>query len=1525
MKKINNEEKSIKRYLKNQISLNLETIVKFLITGVIGISLTACGGGGGGGSSSDSKPPVVGPEDPKPEPPVEPPIVEEVEVNKNNEGHIITGKDTNVSGVIKGDATSKNIVGITAKNSNVESKAAINLSGDGSVGMHGTTDLLTANTRANYSIKNSGTIEISGKNSVGISVENGVVGINNGTIIGTGEGVYQQNQDGTTIENSSGSTGILAKNGSKGINNKDIILEGAYTSGMIAKDKSIVENNGNISVKSKLVEESELSEGEYYKGIVYSTEKGLVADNGSNAVNNGLITGQGNVRGIEVTNGSKGENNGEIQLESLRKDGKTIIESGEGYVILQDQNLSKVRGLRGRDKNSIVINNKNIKLSGYAVGIEVDKEAKGINNGNVQLVSQEVASRGYSKGGTPNGEYDWVYKEIGVTYSELIGMLAKNGDIENSKTGTISLDGTGVGMKATSNSKGINNGNIIVQSKAEVWSDTADINDPDPTTGEWLFWAPMAGMEADGSEITNNNKIQVINDGQGMKALNNSVATNNGDIVITSKTSNETGEPIGWDYHVIGIELADSIGTNNGNIVITGSAEHKGVALNKGANFINKGKIEVESENNSARGISEDTYRSEVLGKEIINDGLIRVYAIKIEGADTNDSLGNAIGVTTSRDFINNGEIYAETKGGVVVGVDSRVNKRSVMNSANGKIVIVGDNAIGIKANNETYDSSNEPLGKVSVTNDGLIAVNGKTGDIEYRSGIVTGIQAFNYNEESKGLITNNGKIEVESLDDARGIDSYGNNVINNGIISVYGGKNDLNGESVYGLKLGLGKGVNNKNGVISAEALKGDSRSVDIWNSEFTNEGLVSLLGRGAGIYATNKSLVINNNIIQLTNNTGNIGNTYGMYLRDSEAINNGSIILSGQSNQGDFDGIDIENGKFTNGLNGKIEVDSGNDPSSGIYAYKSEILNNGIIRVHSNTSAVWGINNTYGNTINNGTIEVNGKGAVGILATNGNAINNGIISIDGDGSYGMVVSNGVATNATSGIINVSATAAGAMLASGINSKIINDGVINIDKNNQNLNNSTGEEVALQAKDGGVIINNGTINSNGNLTLGSSNGGVYMIGTSEDGSYGKITAKNVSIDGDVVVSAGITKNGFKNEYTMQNVVDAEDITLGDNFNFTSNSLLYDAEAVTDRWGNLDATLNRNDKTLSDFTTGYITSTADIFGKYQNEETFKTLSSDAKEVVKAIDTSSAEAIDRSLNDLTPTIYSNLGRQILETSETFKEQDMVAINSLGENSYNFTFIGEYQDIDSRDNIEGYKSKLSGFVGAMSFGDGTFGTIGYGYNDIDYKDNGKGHIQTIHLGLNRFMKYQGVDFRLGLGGEYNFHENKRDMDLVSRRAESDFDSYGVIASGEVSKVFGEKAFVKPYLGFDLAHMKYDSFTESNANSLNATVESENYTSVLPKIGLLAGDRFGGLNLFAGVEYSYELGNMDKEQEFSFEGFSGKGKLPKDDLECGTTGVKLGANYEVNNFTLGASVGKNFGRRDNAFVNASIGYRF
>ncbi|MGL5312679.1 MAG: autotransporter outer membrane beta-barrel domain-containing protein, partial [Peptostreptococcaceae bacterium] len=604
-------------------------------------------------------------------------------------------------------------------------------------------------------------------------------------------------------------------------------------------------------------------------------------------------------------------------------------------------------------------------------------------------------------------------------------------------------------------------------------------------------------------------------------------------------------------------------------------------------------------------------------------------------------------------------------------------------------------------------------------------------------------------------------------------------------------------------------------------------------------NSGSIKVDGNYAKGIELNNADLINKGHISVSgeNALGIVSIVEGYSSEIPEITNDGLIIVNGNS------GYDLETSEIVTGIRGFN------------YGYnKGIITNNGKIEVESSNDDARGID-SYGNdVINNGIISVKGNGVVGGFDTNGirvqgqygtvTATNNGIINVDGKGAWGMYAGmGGVAINSETGTINVSATAEGAMIASG--GTAINHGTINIEAGNLNTDikftDEFGNEIvksAMFATNGGTIENYGTINTDGNLTLGSSTGGNYVIGTSEDGSYGKISAKNVDINGEVTVSANITKNGFKDEYTMQNVVDAEDITLGDEFKLVSNSLLYDAEGVIDRWGNLDATLSRNDKVLSDFTTGYINDSAEIFGKYQNEESFKTLSSEAKEVIKAIDTSSLESIEKSLNSLTPTIYSNLGRQMLETTETFKAQDLVSINSLGENSYNFTFIGEYRDVDSRKGIEGYESKLTGFVGAMNFGDGTFGTIGYGHNKLDYTGNGDGKIETIHLGLNRFMSYSGLDLRVGLGGEYNFHENKRDVEILSRKAESDFDSYGVNASVEISKKLGEKTYLKPFLGLDLSHMKYDSFSEKGAKSANVKVESESYTSVTPKAGAIVG---------------------------------------------------------------------------------------
>ena len=1563
MKNICNEEKNLKRYLKNYISLNVETIVKFLITGMIGFSLTACGGGGGG-SSSDSKPPVVGPEDPKPEPPVTPPVAEEVEVNKNNETHEVKNSSSVITGTISG--TKNNFTALKAVNSTVENKAIISVTGDSAVGIHGTTDTALFSTRANHVVTNSGVISMSGHEAIGMLVENGVTGINKGDInldsLESEEYITTEEIDDEiyvikhTRKKMNFLIGMAAQNQGTILNEKNIKLTGTGI-GMLALDKSKAINNGTISLESKeqicdVIESSlESNFTDNWQEIHFTEVVGIAGTKKSEITNgkSGVISLNGEGVGMVVIENSLANNEGQILGVSKLE---TILEEGEE---IPDLESSEIIGMAALEK-STAINNGVISLEGAsAYGMIGEDGSTIINNGTIDIKLINGVAGKYevydiepegmaleNSSGENNGLITINGVQSSSTYAHSKGVTVSGGSFVNGKSGKIEIDVKGKSHITGIYADGEEFPNIDVTNNGSI--KVAGANN-----GEYSIY--LTGIDIrEGNSVINNNEITVIKDETGFENENEItgiyaqgkrkdyvyydkvMVENNGLINVMGSDSDMT-----FGIEAVGAEIKNN---KNGLISVTANSGADGISAGD-SNITNDGTIIVISEN--ARGISahQNNWENNLDGK-IINNG-----KIEIEG-------NNSIGMTTYSTAINNGTIN-------IVGENSKGINGTATN--NGIINIDGKGSYGMyTGNNLTITNSATGIINVGISsvggmyvgenstgiNDGTLNINQH--DIDGDNTI------FSNNGAINGMATNGGKITNQKNIIGKSLVTKNYGYLDWSFVNGMYGKNygKVNNDGKIYL-IGEGAGINviestmaTNNGRIYIETLSEPhsensfDKSYGIrgeMNSTLINEksGEIYIADSGWGMYNEEGVVTENKGLISLERTKEYADKLLGGFLvgiegYNSEIINSGRVEISGDK----FVISNAENGAKSSGQ--IIGISGSNIINNGDIIINSNIINNS--QIPDQNGAI-GINSYKGSVENNDLVEVTGNLAIGIKSDNGKATNLGIINIDGEGSYGMYAENGAIiingveledkeAQKNTGVINVGAFAASGMYA-GYNSKAINYGTINIESGNSNagspVTDNLGNSISSAAMNtnGGTIENHGTINTDTNLTINSINGGAYVIGTSEDGSYGKISAKNVSIDGDVVVSAGITKNGFKNEYTMQNIVDAEDIKLGDNFNFTSNSLLYDAEAVTDRWGNLDATLSRNDKTLSDFTKGYITSTANIFGKYQNEEAIKTLSADAKEVIKAIDTTSVESIDETLNGLTPTIYANLGRQILETSETFKEQDMVAINSLGENSYNFTFIGEYQDVDSRDNIEGYKSKMTGFVGAMNFGDGTFGTIGYGYNDVDYKDNGKGHIQTIHLGLNRFGKYEGVDYNFGLGGEYNFHESKRDIDLLGRKAESDFDSYGVRASGEVSKVFGKEAYVKPYLGLDLAHMKYDSFTESKANTLNANIESENYTSVLPKVGLLVGDRFGGLNIFAGVEYSYELGNMDKEQNFSYEGFEGTAKLPKDDLECGTTGVKAGASYGVNNFTLGASIGKNFGRRHNSFGSVSLGYSF
>ncbi|MFZ1563473.1 MAG: autotransporter outer membrane beta-barrel domain-containing protein, partial [Leptotrichiaceae bacterium] len=194
-------------------------------------------------------------------------------------------------------------------------------------------------------------------------------------------------------------------------------------------------------------------------------------------------------------------------------------------------------------------------------------------------------------------------------------------------------------------------------------------------------------------------------------------------------------------------------------------------------------------------------------------------------------------------------------------------------------------------------------------------------------------------------------------------------------------------------------------------------------------------------------------------------------------------------------------------------------------VFIYSSDT--GGTITNNANlSSASNGVYGLYGSgtIVNNNTIDFStGIGNVGIYVTNGLATNNSTISVGSSNtstnSYGigMVSDSGsVARNSTAGTINVNGAKSIGMYATGAGSKVINDGVINlntsqttgmfIENGAEGINNGlitttgtgTTQVTGVALKTGGILTNNGTININTDNGSGilNSNGVVANYGT---------------------------------------------------------------------------------------------------------------------------------------------------------------------------------------------------------------------------------------------------------------------------------------------------------------------------------------------------------------------------------------------------------------------------------------------
>lgn len=645
--------------------------------------------------------------------------------------------------------------------------------------------------------------------------------------------------------------------------------------------------------------------------------------------------------------------------------------------------------------------------------------------------------------------------------------------------------------------------------------------------------------------------------------------------------------------------------------------------------------------------------------------------------------------------------------------------------------------------------------------------------------------------------------------------------------------------------------------------------------------------------------------------------GNAIGFNLKNSDVINNGEINISvpkdklGIGIKASGDSKVVNNGQ----ISGKGNV-IGIETSNGAVASNnySEGKRNSIELTSVDGSSVTGMKALSSSTaINNGMININGQG-YGMYADGNSKIqNNGTININGQG-YGMYVKGGsYALN--EGVINLSSQANGGMVADGNGSIVENKGTINVDSNS-----SLTKDKIVTAINGGKVLNSGNIIFKDKATIYSVDG-LYTIGTSQDGSYGKVVAENIEIDGNVAIDSGISKGSYKDTYILEGVFEGE-VEFGDKYKVVSDSLLYDANIVQGGNGNYDGKLVRNDKVISDFTGKDYTQTAKLFDKYFSESEYNSLNEAGKNLIDSINIEDENILKKNIKDLTPTLYANNSRIISEIGDSFKEQREKTILSLEEYDYNFSFIGNIMAVDSEEIIEGYDSQITGFVGTMKLSDEKYLSLGYGYSDIDYDGDSEGNIHSIHLGVDNYKKYGALNLQYGVGGEYNFHKIDREMRSYNTKGESDFDSYGVKAYGKILKSYKSVVEIEPFISLGLGYYHVDNISEKSNVTIN--VAEEDYLSIKPELGFDIAKKYDTIKLYGGVAYSYELGDMDKRVAYSYEGIVENNEI-KDNQENGLLTTKIGVNFIKNSFTFGVEGGKNFGKRDNSFISGNIGYRF
>lgn len=896
----------------------------------------------------------------------------------------------------------------------------------------------------------------------------------------------------------------------------------------------------------------------------------------------------------------------------------------------------------------------------------------------------------------------------------------------------------------------------------------------------------------------------------------------------------------------------------------------------------------------------------------------------------------------------NNVAVLAEGRTNVSLGVNSKINMDELAYGSIGLALQENNNETLTITNKGTInvaksDKDNKIYSAAIALFSPGIAINKGTINTDDESVGMYGIENKNVNLQNEDEININKNAVAMYIKDGAATNSGNININGENGVGMYAKKGSLiNSGEILANSQSIGMFGNGDTKVSNLnKILLNNENSVGIYTkNKAVNKGNISLLGDSSiGIFAKN---ILNEGVIDLNSKGEN--DKFSAALVGDNIINTGTINLNKKYEVGMY-GVGTSTNKAVLTNDGAINLNANNQ--IGMYAKFADVKNSGDININAQDSiGIYADNSVIDNT---GKITLNADNSVGVYMINGSYFKNrGEIKIIGN-SKSVVKDDEEINIALPGITSFRPNEVHKDKFKGVD--------IEVNKNTQNFEDfNVKYDNKIYNTQNSVKLSNSQIANNLDLSFLNKTTNIEIPKNLDNKSKKKSVKKNIVAMYADTSGVNLTKpiKGLdklnKNDkiilyvgaeaanYTNERVINLDQSLMKPFIDeldkSTATKAVYSGSLTWQAFATFDKNAKNNHKIKS-----FVMSKIPYVNFITKDSKYKDLYIELdKKYEKAIVGSNDKKIFNKLNLLGKNEEFNLHKNLkslggfeyastqtraYSSAEIYDREfnDLMRWDTNTTDTTKFKIFGANTKRDQRaDGVLGYDKNAYGLFVLNNFNlqmdgtsNGVFGGIAkerYEFNN-DYKSKEDALTAQIGYYVDRKVLNEEVNHLLKIAATGSAREMKRytlDKDFW---AKSKYYTLGFDVKNSFYKEYKfDSGFkISPYAGVDLGYGIIDNIKEKSGNTLLLDVDSKDYYSIRPNLGIELGythllDENSYFNILLDSKIYKEFGKINRANNLArFKDTNSYFSLPKEDKEDKGAEFTLVGKYENGNF--GASL--------------------